>query len=743
MADLSGLVDALRDSGLGIEPELDGALHRSGAEWFIGFEEGDSAWCKFGDWSRGVSEVWSTGDTTFVAARSAEARAKLEAQWNEVRKNVALLWSDLQPIGEHPYLTRKGLFELFGAKVQGEQLLVPLVDASNKLWSLHKIAADGTKSFETGGRVEGCFHVMGVLQGAERVYVVEGFATGASVYVALAKEFPVVCAMTAGNLHSVCVSLRETHGPGLEIVVAADNDAWGADNPGLRLARQAALAVGGRVIYPRFSEEAGSPTDWNDLHAREGLDSVRRQLADGLLQGKSLIPLEGDKPGKPPTEEQVVQAMLFHLGDDVLVYGDSVFLYHTNHWRECDLEGIRALRHKCSILYGPNGTYRKAEDAFKKFKVKAVGAKRNPFEQHPNCANFQNGTLWLDRDPNSRRYSLRFKPHDRDDLITHVLPYDYKEDWSERNTEFDAMLERVFAGDADKEQKILALSQMFGACLLQAFPHIFFLYGKAKSGKSTVIQLAMHLVSKENACSVEPTDFDGFNMESMVGKLVNFDTDITLDKPIKDSTVKKIIDRVPARIRRKGIKDVYAPLPPIHIFGGNGLPKSLDGASQAYARRVTILEFKNEMGGGKTVRDYPQYVYECGVRGLLNFALHGLKSLCESGGQFAVPTSGSKALELWQEESDPVGKFYREVREQGAGSENCFVVLKDGAEIAKQSVFDAFKFWHKEEYGREPWVGRTSFYRRLGQLGVGEAHYTGGPRKFNGLGLGDPSHARF
>jgi len=49
-------------------------------------------------------------------------------------------------------------------------------------------------------------------------------------------------------------------------------------NKGREKATAAALAVGGKVCFPSFKSDKGKPTDFNDLHAREGLNVVREQL---------------------------------------------------------------------------------------------------------------------------------------------------------------------------------------------------------------------------------------------------------------------------------------------------------------------------------------------------------------------------------------------------------------------------------------------------------------------------------
>ena len=92
-----------------------------------------------------------------------------------------------------------------------------------------------------------------------------------------------VVAWDAGNLAAVARAWRDEM-PDASFVLCADNDQWTRqplDNPGVTLATRAAADIGARVVWPEFSALQGEddrPTDFNDLHLREGLDALRAQL---------------------------------------------------------------------------------------------------------------------------------------------------------------------------------------------------------------------------------------------------------------------------------------------------------------------------------------------------------------------------------------------------------------------------------------------------------------------------------
>jgi len=64
----------------------------------------------------------------------------------------------------------------------------------------------------------------------------------------------------------------------LEIVIAADNDQYTDNNPGVTKAKEAAEAVNAKIVHPEFSDTSTKPTDFNDLFQLEGIETVKSQL---------------------------------------------------------------------------------------------------------------------------------------------------------------------------------------------------------------------------------------------------------------------------------------------------------------------------------------------------------------------------------------------------------------------------------------------------------------------------------
>lgn len=178
---------------------------------------------------------------------------------------AAQLWKGAKPADPlHTYLLAKGVKPYLLRQLGQGRLVVPLCD-NGRLVNLQIIMPNGSKRFLMGGRVQGCYSPLGNLSEGCRLYVCEGWATGATLH--QATGCPVVCAMNAGNLKAVAIAMRERHGATIDLVIAGDDDRATAGNPGKRAANQAARAADARVVFPEWPADAPSElSDFNDLH---------------------------------------------------------------------------------------------------------------------------------------------------------------------------------------------------------------------------------------------------------------------------------------------------------------------------------------------------------------------------------------------------------------------------------------------------------------------------------------------
>jgi putative DNA primase/helicase len=215
------------------------------------------------------------------ARRNREARDKAAAEDTERQHKAAARqaekdWAAAQHQGRSRYLERKQVLP-HGVRFEGGIVLVPLRDMAGKLWNLQRIHPNGNKVFPGGGRVSGCFHVLGELAHAALVLFAEGYATAATLHEATG--WPVVVCFNEVNLRNVAKVAREL-APSAVLLFCADDDQATAQrigkNPGIVSAQEAAVIAGGAWCKPE-----GLPpdrSDFNDLAELRGKEEVKAQI---------------------------------------------------------------------------------------------------------------------------------------------------------------------------------------------------------------------------------------------------------------------------------------------------------------------------------------------------------------------------------------------------------------------------------------------------------------------------------
>lgn len=343
---LADFKQAISDAGLEppdtIEP---GKLHRFPG---VGKKRGnDAGWCKlfqdgrggvFGDWSTGLQGHWIAGRSggDYTPEELAEFRRQVE-QAREARdaedarrradaaRKAARLTAEATPAAaDHPYLLRKGIepvpaiLELTTDRVRailgytpksgGEPLagriLIAPVSVSGELSTAELIDEQGRKSAIAGGRkAGGSWSPEPIPDDAEIVAVGEGVATVLSVR--QATGWPVVAALSSGNLEAVAHQVREQH-PAAALVILADLvKSTGCPD---EHAAEAARAVGGVLAVPQFGAgRQDDHTDFNDMSAECGPAAVCQLLHTSVdnhdAQGEEGQPDDAGGAGGAPDAE--------------------------------------------------------------------------------------------------------------------------------------------------------------------------------------------------------------------------------------------------------------------------------------------------------------------------------------------------------------------------------------------------------------------------------------------------------
>lgn len=197
---------------------------------------------------------------------------------------AAEMWHAASPAGRSPYIDRKGVQPEACRYLWDGSLLVPLVrydlPRAEALKGVQRIKPDGSKLFTKGFEKTGAACRLGLVVHGQPILICEGYATGLTLRMATDRRLPVFVALDAGNLQPVAEILARLF-PDSKLLLCADDDWLTAGNPGRSKAWAAARALpGAMVTYPIFrpGNRGRKDTDFNDLHAREGVAMVTRQL---------------------------------------------------------------------------------------------------------------------------------------------------------------------------------------------------------------------------------------------------------------------------------------------------------------------------------------------------------------------------------------------------------------------------------------------------------------------------------
>ncbi|HDR9061072.1 TPA: AAA family ATPase [Burkholderia vietnamiensis] len=226
-----------------------------------------------------------------------EAAARHERTQAEAADKARDLWDRAGTVhADHAYVRTKKI-KPYGAKQLRDQLVVKIQDVDGAHHSAQYIQPGGNKSFQTGGRISGCFVAVSAgakPNGKTPLLICEGYATACSLHEATG--YPVAAAMNAGNLLAVARAWREKH-PKLSIVICADDDTETAGNPGMTKATEAARATGASLAVPDFGQERpDQASDFNDLHCLDGLEPVRRCVDAAAVPGGVASPKKRQAP---------------------------------------------------------------------------------------------------------------------------------------------------------------------------------------------------------------------------------------------------------------------------------------------------------------------------------------------------------------------------------------------------------------------------------------------------------------
>ena len=265
--------------------------------------------------------------------------------------------------------------------------------------------------------------------------------------------------------------------------------------------------------------------------------------------------------------------------------------------------------------------------------------------------------------------------------------------------------------DPDHAQKVQALAEFLGLCLLGQAPRLekcLFFYGHGANGKSVLCRVIEGLFKGLPTTSVSPKAWaNEYYAAELSGSLLNMLNEIPGDNPIEPNVFKAILsgETITARpIRQAPMK--FKPRAG-HLITFNSLPV-IKEADEAFFRRIMILEFTQRFDGSvpssvlveECLKEAPQIIWFC-----LSLAAQALRR----NSYTSIPSS-VHLVNRWKMAADQAHSFVAEATKPG----NC----PAGALYQSYRAWASARGHHKLSY--------VNFRARLEALGFGPKHSPNG-----------------
>jgi putative DNA primase/helicase len=285
------------------------------------------------------------------------------------------------------------------------------------------------------------------------------------------------------------------------------------------------------------------------------------------------------------------------------------------------------------------------------------------------------------------QYRLHAKRgHDRDDLLTAVIPYA----WDPKSgcREFNVFLD-LFQPEAKKRRTVQQYSGM--SLTAQPVQRVMFHTGTGGNGKSVFLEVLARVFGDGLAV--------GLPSESVSGQVQNNPSaptpdiarcyakrylrvaEMPKDAPLKMDTIKKLTggEKWPVRTMYKGYFE-FKPTAKPHM-SGNGEPK-FDGADGGMKRRLIIVEWSVTLASEKH-RDFEDVVSEIVAKGsgILNWLIAGALDFLNNG--LVISEDVQQTTDAHFAEMDPCQQYIDAHVRSDPG----------GPGVTSRSMYDGYKVW--------------------------------------------------
>ncbi len=268
-----------------------------------------------------------------------------------------------------------------------------------------------------------------------------------------------------------------------------------------------------------------------------------------------------------------------------------------------------------------------------------------------------NGVITFPMQEDGRRKPV-LMPFDSKYMSRNRTDYDYVED-----AVCPEFLERLLK-PAMTQDDINHLQQYLGQCLLGVNDSQTFvmLIGKAGSGKSSIVNVIEKLIKRKNCTELRLKHMDGrFETQRLLGKTLLTAKDVPsnfLNTP-SAHMLKVLTGNDTVTVEHKGSNaapDVSCVFNVI-ITANNTLRVNLDGDTDAWLRRIILINFHTAPKPKERIPNIDDYLLEREGEGILRWAVEGAMLLLENGGKIIKSELQENKVNNLLHESDPLTDF--------------------------------------------------------------------------------------
>ena len=381
--------------------------------------------------------------------------------------------------------------------------------------------------------------------------------------------------------------------------------------------------------------------------------------------------------------------------EDMFVIDGIAFVYENGVFKE-DANGIVLMNKIQACLYRNEikaATIKRVYDLL--IRQQALQSSFETVNNYPKWwINFKNGMLDVQE--------MKMHPHNPEYRSMNQIPHEFSFQPVKGENTLKFLKEAV-PDSGDRQMFYTYL----GYCMTcdTSMQKFMMIKGEGGTGKSRLIALAEYIVGKPNYVNVSLADLnERFYPSNLFGKLMNSCADISTAPLNAVDVLKKCTGDDEIIFERKGMDAnrsfrSYAKL----LFSANKIPLNLDEKSNAFYRRLLILEM-NVKHAMKDMRQDEKLQSE--VQFSIFMAVRWLHEMYEKG---RIPESeNSKRL---------VNELYKDADSVKAWLEDCMKPAA-GARCSRAAIYDLYDKYC-EENDRQA-IGRAKFYKNLVDKGYKE-----------------------